>query len=236
MANGYVTSSQWPLLVDGVGAGKKDLRASCHLLVGCSEPLRQVFLILYIIELVLFSCQNVSLFVKLCLYLSIFCHYLSFYSLFVRICLGCPKSPMNPSPRNLRRRNRSMKNVVRELLMRFSQRTWMGLAHLSPSFLIQVLCSRLGHGSKHDVGLCRTHTMVFCPARMLNQLRLTVMVITLSAAQSSRTTVMSLSSTQNPSAPTLNRFHWPARTGNAGLNMINCLGRRLENQVYHRRR
>ena len=59
MANGYVVRSHWPLLVDGVGVGKRDLRASCHLLVGCSEPLCQVFLIIYIIELVIFQKLNV---------------------------------------------------------------------------------------------------------------------------------------------------------------------------------
>ena len=41
MANGYVVRNHWPLLVDGVGVGKRDLRASFHLLI------------LYIIELVI---------------------------------------------------------------------------------------------------------------------------------------------------------------------------------------
>ena len=64
-----------------------------------------------------FICQNLSLFVNIlsksvfCLYLSIFVFMrpdLSFLCLFVKNCLGCPKSPWVLSPRVLRRRNRSM--------------------------------------------------------------------------------------------------------------------------------
>ena len=37
MANGYVVRNHRPLLVDGVDMDKRDLRASCHMLVGCSD-------------------------------------------------------------------------------------------------------------------------------------------------------------------------------------------------------
>ena len=81
---------------------KETLRASCHLLLGCSEPLCQVFLIIYTIELVIFQQLKVfkislqketnkiffkTYFVKICLILSKFVLFCQNLSYFANICL-----------------------------------------------------------------------------------------------------------------------------------------------------